>query len=243
MHIELSRIVHAWQPVTIQMANGADRLVTQQVIRRFAEKVEVSTDGCWQWTAGLFPAGYGSFKVRGIGVGAHRFSYLAFCGPIPAGLCLDHQCHTMAIERGECEGGASCLHRRCVNPSHLKPVTPRENVLASLSWAAEHAKRTTCVNGHELEGDTLYLRPTGGRACYQCHRELDRRQRREKAAREGRKILPLPADRTHCPQGHPYDEANTGHSRGQRVCRACAAARSREYQARKKAERDRRNGK
>jgi len=28
--------------------------------------------------------------------------------------------------------------------------------------------------------------------------------------------------RTHCPQGHPYDEANTGVSGGKRHCRACA---------------------
>lgn len=27
--------------------------------------------------------------------------------------------------------------------------------------------------------------------------------------------------RTHCPQGHPYDEANTRYWRGQRRCRAC----------------------
>ena len=29
-------------------------------------------------------------------------------------------------------------------------------------------------------------------------------------------------NRTHCPQGHPYDELNTRHtSRGDRICRAC----------------------
>jgi HNH endonuclease len=27
--------------------------------------------------------------------------------------------------------------------------------------------------------------------------------------------------KTHCPQGHPYDEENTGHSREGRYCRAC----------------------
>lgn len=242
MHPELTRIVDTWHPITIEMTNGVERLVTQQVIRRFAGKVEVSANGCWHWTAALAPTGYGSFKVRSVTTGAHRFSYLALSGPIPAGLFLDHQCHTKAIERGECEGGSTCLHRRCVNPSHLKPVTPRENVLISLSWAAEHAKRTTCVNGHELKGDALYVRPGGGRACYQCHRELDRRQRREKAAQEGREVQPLPQDRTHCAQGHPYDEANTRYCRGQRVCRTCTARSSREYQARKKAERDRKDG-
>lgn len=28
-------------------------------------------------------------------------------------------------------------------------------------------------------------------------------------------------ERTHCPQGHPYDEANTYRYRGGRYCRAC----------------------
>ena len=29
------------------------------------------------------------------------------------------------------------------------------------------------------------------------------------------------AEKTHCPQGHPYDEANTYRWRGHRLCRAC----------------------
>jgi HNH endonuclease len=35
--------------------------------------------------------------------------------------------------------------------------------------------------------------------------------------------------KTHCPQGHPYDEVNTGHSKknGSRWCRACARERER----------------
>ena len=36
----------------------------------------------------------------------------------------------------------------------------------------------------------------------------------------------LMRSRTHCPQGHPYDEHNTGHrSDGRRTCRACNRAR------------------
>jgi len=35
-------------------------------------------------------------------------------------------------------------------------------------------------------------------------------------------IIPPPGKRTHCPQGHPYDEANTiFHRDGSRRCRAC----------------------
>jgi hypothetical protein len=45
--------------------------------------------------------------------------------------------------------------------------------------------------------------------------------------------------KTHCPQGHPYDEANTCHLKtGQRQCRACTNFRSKKIHARKKALRD-----
>jgi hypothetical protein len=43
------------------------------------------------------------------------------------------------------------------------------------------------------------------------------------------------AGKTHCPQGHAYDEANTIRYRGSRFCRACKRERAREY-ARKKRE-------
>ena len=33
--------------------------------------------------------------------------------------------------------------------------------------------------------------------------------------------------KTHCPQGHPYDEANTARRSGGRFCRACAKAQDR----------------
>jgi len=33
--------------------------------------------------------------------------------------------------------------------------------------------------------------------------------------------------KTHCPKGHPYDEANTYRAAGRRYCRACMAARER----------------
>jgi HNH endonuclease len=33
--------------------------------------------------------------------------------------------------------------------------------------------------------------------------------------------------KTHCPRGHPYDEANTRHHNGRRFCRACKRERQR----------------
>lgn len=38
--------------------------------------------------------------------------------------------------------------------------------------------------------------------------------------------------KTHCPHGHPYDEANTYAYRGERGCRACRTEAARAYQRR-----------
>jgi hypothetical protein len=44
--------------------------------------------------------------------------------------------------------------------------------------------------------------------------------------------------KTHCPQGHPYDESNTYRTdRGHRQCRACGAARTRRKKAEARARR------
>lgn len=48
-------------------------------------------------------------------------------------------------------------------------------------------------------------------------------------------LATLNASKTHCPQGHAYDEVNTLIYKGSRVCRACNRIRQAAYQARKKA--------
>lgn len=95
--------------------------------RRFWSRVEkAGPDDCWEWTGTRQLNGYGNF-----GSGAtrsrlvHRIAYELLVGPIPAGLVLDHTCHT---RMPECQDNADCPHRRCVNPAHLEPVTYRENI-------------------------------------------------------------------------------------------------------------------
>lgn len=39
-------------------------------------------------------------------------------------------------------------------------------------------------------------------------------------------------DKTHCPQGHEYDEANTYRWNGRRFCRTCMNVRTKEWQKR-----------
>jgi len=78
----------------------------------FMDRWEEGSGGCWNWTAPLSTEGYGSISIDGRGVGAHRFSYLYFIGPIAPGLVVDHLCR----------------NHRCVNPFHLEAVTNSENV-------------------------------------------------------------------------------------------------------------------
>lgn len=68
---------------------------------------------CWSWTAALAGGGYGTFRVDGRNVPAHRWAYEFLRAAIPPRLDLDHLCR----------------NRRCVNPWHLEPVTRSVNNL------------------------------------------------------------------------------------------------------------------
>lgn len=140
-------------------------------------------EGCWPWTGSITRKGYGRFNLKGRMEPAHRVAYLLFVGAIPAGLQIDHACHT--ADRS-CPGGDSCLHRRCVNPAHLRPVTSAENTATGRTIAAMNAAKTHCKHGHEFTPENTYRisnKHGGGRACRTCIRAAARRyQARKKGA-------------------------------------------------------------
>ena len=79
----------------------------------FFKHFVVNENECWIWTAYCTPGGYPRYTVRaGQTFYAHRYSWEGVNGPIPFGHHLDHL----------------CKERRCVNPAHLNPALPKENV-------------------------------------------------------------------------------------------------------------------
>lgn len=140
-------------------------------IDRFWPKV-IKTDSCWLWAAAIrndgASAGYGVFNAGGFTVKAHKWLWEWLHGSVPQGFELDHTCHSTS----NCVGGPACLHRRCVNPSHLELVTHAENSRRSAIGARSWRKLIThCPQGHEYSGSNVYEYKRGrstSRSCIQC---------------------------------------------------------------------------
>lgn len=130
-------------------------------IDRFLTKIEVQPDECWHWTAARHPLGYGAFRPEGRRrvVRAHRWSYEFFVGPIPPGLQIDHLCR----------------NPRCVNPDHLEPVTPGENVRRKPVSVNQNTYKTHCQQGHEFSPENTHIAPNGQRICRACRRNRARK--------------------------------------------------------------------
>jgi hypothetical protein len=124
---------------------------------RFWAKVDKFVGGdCWVWLAKKTKGpgrgiGYGSFQTdSGRHVSAHRWAYMNLVGPIPEGLVIDHLCN----------------NRSCVNPSHFKVTTNKENTRRSLV-------KTHCIYGHPLHQGALQ------NVCATCKRDWARRNRQQ----------------------------------------------------------------
>lgn len=126
--------------------------------------------GCWRWTGFHTDEGYGVAyfgKLRG----AHRLAYETWVGPIPEGLAIDH-----VRARG-------CVHRDCINPEHLEPVTTAENNRRVGRGAVP--PKSHCVHGHEMTPKNTYerfdaKRGINTRRCKTCISEGQKRKRASK---------------------------------------------------------------
>ncbi len=102
------------------------RLYTS-IADRIRSNVDIDASGCWVWKRRVDGDGYGRINIydgsKARTFRAMRVSYEAHVGPIQSEMVLDHLCR----------------NRRCVNPDHLEPVTPKVNAQRTL-------RSDRCVN-------------------------------------------------------------------------------------------------
>ena len=125
---------------------------------RFWSKVDKSAgpDGCWPWTAGMFPSRYGVFRAPGLSQRAHRVAWVLVYGEIPKGACVLHRCDNPP----------------CCNPAHLWIGSHQDNV-ADKVRKGRQAKGDR--NGSRLHPDK---RARGDRNGSRLHPEALRRGER-----------------------------------------------------------------
>ena len=123
---------------------------------------------CWVWMGFRNTWGYGTIKVRGEILLAHRVSYEEFVTAIPEGLEIDHLCR----------------NRMCINPAHLEPVPHIVNVQRGLagkypSNGDQERRKTHCPHGHPYDLFNTHWTKLGHRECKACWREKNQRRRRK----------------------------------------------------------------
>lgn len=83
------------------------------LVRRLINGLDAAPDGgCWVWRRSRNNYGYGTLRLAGRNVYAHRLAYALACGGIPTGQQVLH----------------SCDNPPCINPDHLSLGSPKRNM-------------------------------------------------------------------------------------------------------------------
>lgn len=126
---------------------------------------------CWIWAGSTDRDGYGLATVKDPKRtrGAHRLA----------------AARARNVDVDELAGQVvmhTCDNPPCVNPSHLRVGTQLENVRDMHAKRRVDRGRTTCLKGHELTPENVYVHAaTGKRRCATCHKrrqaDFDSRRR------------------------------------------------------------------
>jgi len=179
------------------------------ILARFWAKVLITgPDDCWEWQGWHTKDGYGGFRLGHRQTTAHRALYETTKGIIPAGYTIDHLCR----------------NRGCVNPNHLEAVPHYENLRRGI----RPPLKTSCRQGHLYDQTNTRVTVKGNRICRTCNSYSYRKSQGRlvdfTGEGSGTWFGMQQMAKTHCPQGHPYDEQNTlrpSNGRNARYCRAC----------------------
>lgn len=132
--------------------------------RRLLDNITFSAiESCWIWGKSKNNMGYGvmgSSRMKPRTFLAHRVAYQMFVGDIPKGLVLDHKCKTPL----------------CVNPTHLDPVTQKENMHRGNGPCAINKRKAHCPCGDEYN----HITPQGKRCCTKCRLKYNQKWRAKK---------------------------------------------------------------
>lgn len=136
-------------------------------VARFWSSVDKG-EGCWIWMGVRNELGYGIFTTRHKKLRAHRVSLVLAGVDLPEDKVVDHLCRNKA----------------CVNPAHLRVVTPTVNAREnSVSPSATNRQKLRCAKGHLFTPDNTAItsairgktrhgrprtRPTLTRICLTC---------------------------------------------------------------------------
>jgi len=84
---------------------------------KLTKHIVVIDSGCWLWQVNINSKGYGRVSISSKGkrkrIAAHKHIYKILMGAYKEELKLDH---------------IYCKHRNCCNPTHLSPITQKQNV-------------------------------------------------------------------------------------------------------------------
>ena len=111
---------------------------------RFWSKVDKS-ENCWNWKAGKFPSGYGSFWYNDTSYSAHTIAWRIVYGDIPHGLWVLHKCDNYA----------------CVRPEHLFLGTVVDN---NRDMVNKNRQASGIKNGHYTHPECTLK----GEQCWQA---------------------------------------------------------------------------